>query len=274
MPDFFDRLIARGTRQPGGGTPAPGQPGRRAGVPGSGAPVAFALPRLPGPFERPVAGRPGPFLEAIDEVREADTARPQTPRAWPAPGGMAGTQTATTPAQVLRDATAPRAPRPATSSHGEEPSAGPALTQQAPLLPTPTQVHLVTEARAAAPDQASAGASPVGEAWRGGEPLHAEGPRGVGPREVAERVLAVPASAVRAAPPAADETRTAAAPAPAPPPVVVRIGRIEVRNTSQDRRERQPKRASRPAPKQSLAAYLAAASGGQNSSGVSTGGAR
>ena len=88
-------------------------------------------------------------------------------------------------------------------------------------------------------------------------------------------MLAVPASAVRAALPVADEARTPRAQAPAPPPVTVRIGRIEVRNTSPDRRERQPnKRAGRAAPKQTLAEYLAAASGGRNGSGVSTGGAR
>jgi hypothetical protein len=265
MPDFLDRLIARGTQQPGGGMPAPG--------PGSGTPVAFALPRLPGPFERLAAEPPDPFLETVDEVRDVYAARPATPQAWPAFGNLAGTQSAITPPPLLRDATTPPAPRPAASGPGEQPSARPAPPQQSPLLPGAAPVHLVSDARAAAPDQAPAGAlldpggRPPGDPPHGGAVRPSIPPRPPG--------LAVPASAVRAALPSAGEARTAQAQPPAPPPVTVRIGRIEVRNTSHDRRERQAdKRAGRAGPKQTLAAYLAAASGGRNSSGVSTGGGR
>jgi hypothetical protein len=281
MPDFFDRLIARGTQQPGGGTPAPGQPGRRASGAsdsGSGASVAFALPRLPGPFEGLAAGSPDPFLEAVDETWEVDAARPQAPLARPALGGLAGTQAAITPSALLRDSATPGAPRPATSNAGEQPPARPAPPQPAPLLPTATPVHLATEAGPAAPDQASAGDSRPGGNGGAGSPSVSRGGLGgiVPPRQAGPaRVLAVPANAVRSLRPAADEARIAQAPPPAPPPVVVRIGRIEVRNTSQDRREPQPKRrASRAAPKQTLAAYLAAANGGRTSSGVWPGGAR
>jgi hypothetical protein len=227
MPDFFDRLIARGTQQPGG------------------AAVTFALPRLPGPFERLADQAPGPFLEAVDETREVDAARPGTPRARPALGRLAGTQAAITPPSLLRDAATP--------------------PQQAPLLPRATPVHLVADAGVAAPDQASTRAS---------RPEYPIPPPLSAAVAVTPRTLAVPASAVRAARSAADEARTAQAQPAAPPPVTVRIGRIEVRNWGQDRRERQPKRrASRAAPKQTLADYLAAASGGRTGSGVRPGGA-
>jgi DNA polymerase III subunit gamma/tau len=282
MPDFFDRLIARGTQQPGGGTPAPGQPGRRASGAsdsGSGASVAFALPRLPGPFEGLATGSPDPFLEAVDETWEVDAARPQAPLARPALGGLAGTQAAITPSALLRDSATPRVPGRAPAVPGEQPPASPAPPQPAPLLPTGTPVHLAADAGAAAPDQASARASrpPGGNGGAGSPSVSRRGLGGIVPPRQAgpARVLAVPASAVRAARPAADEARIAQAPPPAPPPVMVRIGRIEVRNWGQDRREPQPKRrASRAAPKQTLAAYLAAANGGRTSSGVWPGGAR
>jgi hypothetical protein len=278
MPDFFDRLIARGTQQPGGGMPSPGQPARpvgRASDPGSGAPVAFARPRLPGPFERLAAEPPDPFLEAVDEVREVDAARPGTPRARPAFGSLAGTQPAITAPPLLRDAATPLAPGRALRVPGEQPPARPGPPQQAPLLPRATPVHLVADAGAGAPDQASARASrPAADRdqERDARPSTASRrPEHLSPQPSPPRTLAVPASAVRAARPAADAAGSAQAQPPAPPPVVVRIGRIEVRNTSPDRRERQAKRrGGRAAPRQTLAAYLAAAYGG----GVSTGGAR
>jgi hypothetical protein len=287
MPDFFDRLIARGTQQPGGGMLSPGQSARpasgqpvhqagRASDPSSGAAVTFALPRLPGPFEWLAADRPDVFLEAVDEVREADAARPETARVRPPLGSLAGTQAGITPPSLLRDSTSSWAPGSATTVPGEQPPARPAPAGQAPLLPRATPVYLVAEAGAAAPDQASARASqpaatrgqerdtPAGTASRPEHPI---------PPSPA-RTLAVPASAVRAARPAADEARTAHAQPPGPPPVTVRIGRIEVRNTSPDRREPKAKqRARRAAPKLTLAAYLAAANAGQNG-GVSTGGTR
>lgn len=285
MPDYFDRLIARGTQQPGGRTPAHGQPGRRAasasepGDPTTGrAAVTFALPRLPGPFERPAAEQPDRFLEAVDEVWETGATRPPAPRARPDLGGLAGTQAAITPPPLLRDATTLRAPRQAMSGPGERPPGRPAPPQQAPLLAGATPVQ--PGADAAAPQQASARPDlpDPGEVWGGWQPFHAGGLLGAGPREVAGppgRILAVPVGAVRAARPAADEASAAQAQPPAPPPVTVRIGRIEVRDTSQDRRERQPnKRAVRAAPKQTLAEYLAAAGGGRNGSGVGPGGAR
>lgn len=279
MPDFFDRLIARGTQQPGGGTPAPGQPARpagRASDPSSGAAVAFARPRLPGPFEWSGAEPPDAFLQAVDEVGEVGAGSPGTARARPALRSLAGTQAGITPPPLLRDSTTSRAPGSATTIPGEQPAVRPAPAQQAPLSPRATPVYL--GAAAAARDHPSARAgrpaadrdqerdTPAGTASR---PEHHIPP----PSQ--PRTLAVPASAVRAARPAADDARTAQAQPPVPPPVIVRIGRIEVRNTSQDRRERQAKRrARRAAPKRTLAEYLAAASTGRNGSGVSTGGGR
>jgi hypothetical protein len=281
MPDFFDRLIARGAPRGYGGLGRP--PVRRGGlggiVPpeGSSAAVTFARPRLPGPFELLAPERQDAFLEAVDEVREAGAAHPEPARARPALGSLDRTQAAITPPPLLHDDTTARAPGRAPAVPGEQPSVRPA-PQQAPILPSATPVHPAADAGAAAPDQASARVGrPAGEVWRGGEPLHAGGPRGVGPREVAgpSRTLAVPASAVRPARPAAGEARTAQAQPPAPPPVTVRIGRIEVRNGGQDRRERQAKkRPGRVAPKQTLAEYLAAAGGGRNGSGAGPGGAR
>ena len=282
MPDFFDRLIARGTQQPGGGAPSSGQPAHRAGRssdPGSGAPVTFALPRLPGPFERLATEPPDPFSEAVDEAREVDAARPDTARARSALGSLAGTQAGITPPPPLRDAATSRAPGSATTVPGGQPPARTAPPQQAPLLPRATPVYLVADAAAAALDQASARASRPARGFPGGTtPRDPPASRGTirPPYPLTRpRTLAVPASAVRAARPAADEARTAQAQPPAPPPVVVRIGRIEVRNWGPDRRERQAKRrAGRAAPRLTLAEYLAAAGGGRNGSGVGPGGAR
>lgn len=261
MPDFFDRLIARGT--PGGEAPA----------------VTLALPRLPGPFERPAAEPPDPFTEAIDEAAGG----PGTPRARPALGVLAGTRAAITPPPRPRDGAISRAPGGAPAVPGEQRPARPAAPQQ----PSAAQARLAADAGAGATDRASGPArreaagrdlrrdTSDGAVGRGKERLTAQlSPPGM---------LVVPASAVRAARPA-DEARTVQAQPPAPlsplspllpalpaPPVVVRIGRIEVRNTSPERRERQVKRragAARAAPKSTLAAYLAAASAG------STGGTR
>jgi hypothetical protein len=281
MPDFFDRLIARGTQPRGGGMPSSGQPAHQAGRasdPSSGAAVTFAVPRLPGPFERLGAEPPDAFLDAVDEVREVGARSPGTARVRPARGSLAGTQAGITPPPLLRDRTTSRAPGSAATVPGEQPAVRPAPAQQAPLSPTATPVYLGADAGAAALDQASARASrpaadrdqkrdtPAGTATRPEHPVR--------PPSQA-RTLAVPASAVRAARPAADHTRTAQAEPPVPPPVIVRIARIEVRNTIQDRRERQAKRhARRGAPKRTLAEYLAAASTGRNGSRVSTGGGR
>ena len=159
---------------------------------------------------------------------------------------------------------------------GEQLSARPVPADPAGLLlPRATPAYLVTDAGAAAPDQASARAS-CPAADRDQEPRIPAGavsrPEHAIPPPSPPRTLAIPASAVRAARPA-DDARTAQAQPPAPPPVVVRIGRIEVRNTSPDRRERQAmRRTGRAAPKLTLAAYLAAVNGGPN--GTSTGGGR
>lgn len=281
MPDFFDRLIARGTQPSGGGMPSSGHPAHQAGRasdPNDGAAVTFAVPRLPGPFERLAAEPRDAFLEAVDEVREVGARSPGTARARPADGSLAGTQAGITPPSLLRDRTTSRAPGAATTIPGEQPAVRLAPVQQAPLSPTATPVYLGAEAGAAAPEHASARASrpaanrdqerdtPAGTASRPGHPI---------PPQSQPRTLAVPATAVRAARPADDDARTAQAQPPAPPPVIVRIGRIEVRNTSPDRRERQAKRrARRAAPKRTLAEYLAAASTGRNGSRVSTGGGR
>ena len=266
MPDLFDRLIARGT-QLGGRMPSSGQPAHRAGrasEPGSGAAVTFALPRLPGPFERPAAESPDAFLEAAGEVRALT--------------GLAGTQAAITSPLLLWGSTTSRAPGSARTGPGQQLPARTDPAGQAPLLPSATPVYLVPEPGAAAPDQASARADrtaadgdhepdvPADLASRPEHPIPPPSPT---------RTLAIPASVVRAARPAADDAPAARAQPSAPPPVVVRIGRIEVRSTSGDRRERQTKqRARRAAPKLTLAAYLAAANAGQNGGGISTGGAR
>jgi len=266
MPDLFDRLIARGT-QPGGRMPSSGRPADvagRASEPSSGAAVTFALPRLPGPFERAAAEPADAFLEAAGEVREV--------------GGIAGTQAAITRPPLLRGSTTSRAPGSARAGPGQQLPARTAPAGQASVLPSATPAHLVPETDAAALDQASARAGrpaadgdhesdvPADTASRPEHPIPPPSPT---------RTLAIPASAVRAARPVADDAPAARAQPPAPPPVVVRIGRIEVRSTSENRRERQTKqRARRAAPKLTLAAYLAAANAGQNGGGVSTGGAR
>jgi hypothetical protein len=281
MPDFFDRLIARGMQQPGGRMPSSGQPAHEAGrasEPSSGATVTFALPRLPGPFERPATEPTGAFLEAVDEVRELDAQPPETARARPSRGGPAGTRAVITPPPLLRGSTVSLAPGSARTGRGQQLPASMAPAGQAPLLPSATPVYLVPEAGAAALDQVSAG---VGRPAADGrhEPdaaaSAASRPERPIPQPSPTRTLAVPANVVRAARPAADDARAARAQPPAPPPVVVRIGRIEVRNPSLDRRERQPKRrAARAAPRQTLAAYLAAASDGRNGNGVWQGGGR
>lgn len=281
MPDFFDRLIARGTQRPAPGQHAPGQPGGRAGRagrvggPSDEGPVAFALPRLPGPFERPSAEPPGGFIEAVDEVWEAHpgTARTRLPL-----GTLAGTGTGTatpaaiTPPPLLRDAATPLAQGRAAAVSAEQPPKTPAQRQQAQQLPRATPVPIAADAGAAALDHASS--QPAADRQR-----DARATTGPPERTIAQpsppRMLAVPVSAVRAARPAADEARTGQAPPPAPPPLVVRIGRIEVRNTSPDRRERQPKRrTSRTGPKRTLAEYLAGASTVPNGGGNPWGGAR
>jgi hypothetical protein len=267
MPDLFDRLIARGTQQPGGRMPSSGQPAHEAGrasEPSGGATVTFALPRLPGPFERPAAAPPGAFLEAADEVR--------------ALGGLAGTQPAISPPPLLRGSTTSRAPGSASSGHGQQLPARTAPAGQAPLLPSATPAYLLPGAGAAALDQASAR---IGRQTADGD-RESYVPADTGsrpkhpiPPPSPTRTLAIPASVVRAARPAADDAPAARAQPPAPPPVTVRIGRIEVRSANENHRERQPKqRARRAAPKLTLAAYLAAANAGQNGGGVSTGGAR
>jgi hypothetical protein len=275
MPDFFDRLIARGTQQPGGRVPSSGQPSHEAGrasEPSAGATVAFALPRLPGPFERPAAEPADAFLEAVDEVRELDARPPETAQARASLGGPAGTQAAITPPPLLRGSTISRAPGSARAGPGQVLPTGAAPAQQAPLLPSATPAYLVSETGAAALDQVSAR---LGRPAADGDdkpdvaPSAASRPERPIPQPSPMRTLAVPASVVRAARAAADDARAARAQPPAPPPVVVRIGRIEVRNPSLDRRERQPKRrAARAAPRQTLAAYLAAASGGRNGNGI------
>jgi hypothetical protein len=271
MPDFFDRLVARGAQRPGGGMSPSGHQASQAAV-------TLALPRLPGPYERPAAEPPDAFAEAVDQARAADTAPPSTARARPALGRLAGTRTAITPPPLAGGGTTSPAPGSATTRPGDQPPARPAPAQQALVLPGVAPAYLVASADGAAVDQASARARgpAAGRDQESGTPAggasHQDHPTGPPPPP---RTLAVPASAVRAARPAADDARTAMAQPPAPPPVVVRIGRIEVRNTSPDRRERQAKRrAGRAAPRLTLAQYLAAASGGRNGNGNPTGGGR
>lgn len=249
MPDFFDRLIARGTQQPGRSKPSASRPahqGGRADGHSSVAALTLALPRLPGPFERLAAEPPGASLEAVDEVWEVDAVPSDTARARLTLGSLAGTHVGITPPPLLRSGATQREPGFTTVS-GEQPPP-----------PRATPVYILADA--AAPDQ------PSDRASRPGHPM---------PPLSAQRTLAVPASAVRAARPAADDGPGAPEQPPVAPPVVVRIGRIEVRNTSPDRRERQAKRRTRrAAPKLTLADYLAAASSGRNGSGVSAGGGR
>jgi hypothetical protein len=251
MPDFFDRLIARGTQQPGGRMPASGRPAHeadRASEPGSGDTVAFALPRLPGPFERPGAGPPGASLEAFDEISEVVAAPSATARARRALDSLAGPHAGVMTPPLLRGGTNSREPG-STSVPGEQLA-----------LPRATPLYFAADARAAALDQ------PFGRTSRPGHSV---------PPLSAPRTLAVPASAVSAARPVGDDAPGATAQPPAAPPVVVRIGRIEVRNASPERRERPAQRRTRrAAPKLTLAEYLAEASGRQNGRGVSAGGGR
>jgi hypothetical protein len=277
MPDFFDRLIARGT-QPGGSMPSSGQPAHEAGPasePSSGATVTFARPRLPGPFEWPATEPADAFLEAVDEVRELGARPPGTAQARPSLAGPAGTRAAITPPPPLRDSTISRAPGSARTGPGQELLTRTAPAQQDPLLPSATPVYLIPEAGAAL-DQVSARVGrPAADGDHEPDVAASAGRRPEHPIPPPTRPLAVPAIVVRAARPAADNARAAQAQPPAPPPVVVRIGRIEVRNPSLDRRERQPKRrAARAAPRQTLAAYLASASGGRNGNGVGQGSGR
>lgn len=246
MPDFFDRLIARGTGRPSGEAPSAGLPahhGYRAAGPGSAAAFTLALPRLPGPFERPAVGPPGTSLETADEVREVDAVPSGTARARRPLGSLAGTHVGIVRPPFPRGSTSSPRPGSTRAPGGQPPQATP-----------------VRAAGAAAPDQ------PPGRGSRPGYPT---------PALPAPRPLAVPASAVRAAWPAADDAPGATALQPATPPVVVRIGRIEVRNARPERRERPAqRRARRAAPKLTLADYLAAANGGRNGSGATAGGGR
>ncbi|HTU76772.1 MAG TPA: hypothetical protein VMG38_24950 [Trebonia sp.] len=268
MPDFFDRLIARGAQRPGGGMTSSSQPDRRAGAASGPPPITLALPRLPGPFERLAAEPSDTFFEVIDESRQADGAPPGSARARPALGRLAGARPAILSpplagGPITAPAASPATPRPA----GPSP-AGPARAHPAPLLPRATPAGLVAGAAvtAAGPASVQASASAGGgdqergsSAGRAGRAEHPIGPSSP------PRPLVVPASAVHAARPAADAARTAAAQPAAPPPVVVRIGRIEVRDTSPGRRERPARRKpGRAAPRLTLAQYLAAASGGRN----------
>jgi hypothetical protein len=270
MPDFFDRLIARGAQPPGGGMPSSGRAAHQAGGTSDPSAVTLALPRLPGPFERLATEPPDPFTGAIDESREADAAPAPTARAWPALGRLAGTQAAITPPPFLRAGTTPQAPGFGPPRPGEQSPARPVPADEAPLRPRVTPAGLVAEARTAALDLRSARAgrptadpdqergTPAGRASRQERSIVSPSP---------PRMLAVPASAVHATRPAAtgDDARAGRAQPPAPPPVVVRIGRIEVRNATPERRERPARRRpGRAGPKLTLAEYLAAASGGRN----------
>jgi hypothetical protein len=237
MPDFFDRLIARGTQRPGGGLS--GQAGQ--------AEVAFALPRLPGPFERLATQPPDPFIETIEETREAGSPPTATARARLAPGVLSGTRSSLPP--LLPESIISRAP----AVPGEPPPVRPTPARQSPPMATPVLIG---------PDGPDAGTAPADQPTdRASRPEHAFPPPAL------PRTLAVPATAVHTAEP--DDARGVQARSPEPPVVTVRIGRIEVRDTSQDRRERPKNPAKRrPAPKQTLAAYLAAANAGQNTGGA------
>jgi hypothetical protein len=226
MPDFFDRLIARGA----------GQPGQAA--------VAFAVPRLPGPFERPTAPPLDPFIETIEETPEPSSA-PTTARARPVLGDLPGTRSS--PPPLTPDSITSRAP----TGPSEPTSVRPALPRRSPPLPMATSVAVVPDAGipAATKDQPTDRVS-----W----------PEPAFPPPAVPRALAIPASAVQVARPA--DARSAQVQPPGPPVVTVRIGRIEVRDTGHDRRERPANPANqkkrRAAPKTTLAAYLAAATEG------------
>jgi hypothetical protein len=246
MPDFFDRLIARG------------------GPPGQTSEVAFALPRLPGPFERPTARPPDAFIETIEETRDVGPAPTAPPIPRSVPGVLSGPRSS--PPPLAPDGITTRAP----AVPGEPPPVRPAPARQPPPLPMATPEFPGPDAgiTVAAKDQPSDRASrPSAESVRvttAGQPEHGS-PE---PPPALPRTLAVPATAVHSVQ-AADDAGGAQAQSPEPPVVTVRIGRIEVRDTSQDRRERPAKqRARRPAPKLTLAAYLAAADAGQNTGGA------
>src|SRR5262249_59423159 len=75
MPDFFDRLVARGS--PDG--PAPGSDAGAAGAPSyleNRAGIIRARPRLPGPFERPA--RPSPH-DVLEITESPASPRPRAP---------------------------------------------------------------------------------------------------------------------------------------------------------------------------------------------------
>ena len=228
MPDFFDRLIARAR-------------------PPEASDVAFAYPRLPGPFERPAAPPPDPFIETIEEVREAPARMPD-PR--PAPS-IPTPATRSNPPALKADSRTPQAP----PVRDEPPPPRPAPAQ--PPTPTPVATPMLLEPETAPADQSPDRPSrPIADQERVTIVTRPE----QAPPPAVPRPLAIPAAAVH---PAQDRVNP---PPPEPPVVTVRIGRIEVRDASRDsdRRERPKKNQAkrRPAPKLTLAAYLAAATGG------------
>lgn len=237
MPDFFDRLIARAR-------------------PPEASDVAFAYPRLPGPFERPAAPPPDAFIETIEEVREAGPPPTGMPHPRPAPGVPPATRSdppPLEPASII--ARAPAVP-------GEPPPVSPAQAPARQPMPMPlaTPVLIGPDASSTAPaaQPADSPSRPIADQER----VTIVSRPGQEPPLAPPRPLAIPAAAVR-------PIQDGVPPPPEPPVVTVRIGRIEVRDATQDRRERPKNLAKRrPAPKLTLAAYLAAANAGQNTGGA------
>jgi len=253
MPDFFDRLVARGSPD---GT-APGSDAGAAGAPSyleNRAGIVRARPRLPGPFERPARPWPDDMLEITEtpappgaRAPEGTPIHPAAPAAAPWPGFQA--QVRLPPVTYRAGA---RVPEP---DGIPAPSARPAIPL--PAAPAPAL------SRPATP-------SPVPEPAAGLTPSRPGGGSGYGPPAPAaaaapQAPLPLIVAAARPAPappgdgqrPGPGQDRAAPPPGRTGPAVQVRIGRIDVQ-AAPDRGRRAAGRApARPAPVVSLDRFLA-----------------
>lgn len=256
MPDFFDRLVARGARPGGGGSggaaaPTSG-PARLAGM-------TVVRPRVPGLFERPAPPAPDRELEV--------TAEP------PLSGlGLAGPPSGAAPGSPPQPRThtwlvaAPVAHRGA--EQAREPSPPPQPAPVTALLPAAPQFAPSAAAAPAAPARRQDTPHPV-SASPGREPAGGPGAQ-TAPQALAPPVPAAPPQAP--APPAwrppapapagaAPATRPPHAGTPTEPTVRISIGRIEVRAPEPPGHRGADRRPGRPAPVLSLDRFLAGEAG-------------
>jgi hypothetical protein len=261
MPDFFDRLVARGIRPDGGGSGS-------AAAPTSGperlAGMVVARPRIPGLFERPAPPAPERELEAEAEVvaHAPGAVRPPAAPLAAAPQHLTHAQLVQAPV-AYRGAEPDRAERP--------PHPAPAAAQlpfallpAAPQLAPPAAVAPAVRPAAQSPASAirprpdrEIGAADEPAPLLPGTPVRTAQPQI--PVATARRLPATAAAAV-----AATGRPPHALPPPARPTVRISIGRIEVRPSDPPRGHGPAKPAAvRPAPVLSLDRFLAGGAGQQ-----------